>query len=191
MINRLPSWVVNNDTPFFRLFGQQPDYISLHTFSCACWLNLRPYIDRKLEFRSKQCVFLGYSNQYKRFKCLDPKAGCIYISRDVIFDEQVFPFASLHPNASAQLRDELALLPDILMNPSCSSGGAQISDQRLFSLVPTNTSQLPGESVFDAAQELVGNPGKNGETLVSKGQYFMCPLATTTRVVRLMHPMDL
>jgi hypothetical protein len=101
LINRLPSWVVNNDTPFFRLFGQQPDYISLRTFSCACWPNLRPYIDRKLEFQSKQCVFLGYSNQYKGFKCLDPKAGRIYISRDVIFYEQVFPFASLHPNASA------------------------------------------------------------------------------------------
>jgi hypothetical protein len=34
-----------------------------------------------------------------------------YISRDVIFDENVYPFAQLHPNAGAQLRKELIVLP--------------------------------------------------------------------------------
>jgi hypothetical protein len=40
----------------------------------------------------------------------------VYIPRDVIFDERVFPFASLHPNVGAQLRAEIALLPDSLQN---------------------------------------------------------------------------
>jgi hypothetical protein len=39
----------------------------------------------------------------KGFKCLDPKEGSVYISRDVVFDEEVFPFAFLHPNAGARL----------------------------------------------------------------------------------------
>jgi hypothetical protein len=59
---------------------------------------------------------LGYSHQYKCYKCLDPLTGCVYIPRDVIFDERVFPFASLHPNVGAQLRAEIALLPDSLQN---------------------------------------------------------------------------
>ena len=60
LINRLPSKVIQGQTPLERLFHQTPDYLNLHTFGCACWPNLRPYNSRKLQFRSKQCVFLGY-----------------------------------------------------------------------------------------------------------------------------------
>lgn len=114
LINQLPSKVINDETPFERLFGTQQDYNFLHTFGCAVWPNLRPYNSRKLEYRSKQCVFIGYNDMHKGFKCLDPKEGRVYISRDVVFDETVFPFASFHPNAGARLRSEIALLPDIL-----------------------------------------------------------------------------
>jgi hypothetical protein len=74
----------------------------------------RPYNSRKLEFRSKRCVFLGYSNLHKGFKCLDPSKGRVYISRDVVFHEHVFPFSLFHPNAGARLRAKLALLPNVL-----------------------------------------------------------------------------
>ena len=103
IINRLPTLVLNNDSPFFRLFNTKPDYTFLRTFGCAYWPNLRPYNTKKLQFRSKQCVFLGYSNLHKGYKCLDPASGRVYISRDVLFDEKIFPFASLHHNAGAQL----------------------------------------------------------------------------------------
>jgi hypothetical protein len=33
------------------------------------------------------------------------------ISRDVVFDETVYPFAKLNPNAGACLRGEISLLP--------------------------------------------------------------------------------
>jgi hypothetical protein len=72
---------------------------------------LRPFNNRKLQFRSKRCAFIGYNNLHKGFKCLDISTGRIYISRDVVFYEGVFPFASLHPNAGAQLRSEVLLLP--------------------------------------------------------------------------------
>ena len=48
LINRLPSKIINNQTPLERLFHQTPDYSSLRTFGCACWPNLRPYNARKL-----------------------------------------------------------------------------------------------------------------------------------------------
>ena len=62
-------------------------------------------------FRSKQCVFIGYSSQHKGVKCLDVSTGRVYISRDVVFDETKFPFADLHANAGALLRKEILLLP--------------------------------------------------------------------------------
>jgi histone deacetylase 1/2 len=94
LINRMPTPVLNNTTPITRLLNQSPDYSFLRTFGCACWPSLRKYNSRKLEFRSKMCVFLGYSPMHKGYKCLDRSTGRIYISRDVIFDEHVFPFAT-------------------------------------------------------------------------------------------------
>ena len=104
LINLLPSKVIKFETPITRLFGITPDYKSLREFGCACWPNLRPYNARKLAFRSKKCVFLGYSPIHKGVKCLDVSTGRVYISRDVVFDESVYPFESLHPNAGALLK---------------------------------------------------------------------------------------
>jgi histone deacetylase 1/2 len=97
LINRMPSKVINFDTPLERLFHTKPDYESLRTFGCACWPNLRPYNNHKLSFRSKECAFLGYSNLHKGFKCLDISTGRVYISRDVVFDENVFLLQNFIP----------------------------------------------------------------------------------------------
>ena len=70
LINRLPPKVIDNDSPYHLLLAQDPDYSSLRVFRCACWPNLWPYNTRKLQFRSKRCVFLGYSNIHKGYKCL-------------------------------------------------------------------------------------------------------------------------
>lgn len=43
--------------------------------------------------------------------------GRIYISRDVIFDENNFPFSKLHPNAGARLKSDI-LLPPFHLRPS-------------------------------------------------------------------------
>jgi hypothetical protein len=138
LINRLASKVINWDTPHSRLYKQEPDYSFLHTFGCAVWPNLRPYNSRKLQFRLKQCVCVSYSNSHKGFKCLDPAEGRIYISRDVVFDEHVYPFASLNPNAGAHLRDELSLLPDVLLNPSTQFGDAVVHDRHVDTPVTTD-----------------------------------------------------
>jgi histone deacetylase 1/2 len=94
LINRMPTPIINNATPVFRLLNTPPEYSFLCTFGCACWPSLRKYNSRKLEFRSKMCVFLGYSPMHKGYKCLDRSTGRIYISRDVVFDEKVFPFST-------------------------------------------------------------------------------------------------
>ena len=168
LINRLPTKVLQNDTPHFRLFGEHPNYEFLRSFGCACWPNMRPYNTRKLAFRSTKCVFLGYSNKHKGYKCLDPSAGRVYISRDVVFDENIFPFASLHPNAGAQLRAEIALLPDMLRNPS--AGDSILPDQNTGSSLPTNPSQ-------DCARDLM-HTGANSESTEQESaagdRYFMC-----------------
>jgi hypothetical protein len=120
LINRTPSQVINHDTPIHKLSGSSPDYSQLRVFGCACWPNLRPYNTQKLAFRSTHCVFLGYSNLPKGYKCLDIPSGQVYIARDVIFNESVFPFSELDPNAGARLRNDIMLLHPTLISLASS-----------------------------------------------------------------------
>jgi hypothetical protein len=95
----LPSKTIAHDTPLHKLFGTHPNYNSLKVFGWACWPNLHPYNPKKLDFRTKQCIFLGYSSSHKGYKYFDHTTGRIYISRDVVFDEQNFPFVKSPSNS--------------------------------------------------------------------------------------------
>jgi hypothetical protein len=169
LINRLPSKVTANQSPFEKLHGKTPDYTFLRTFGCAVWPNLRPFNSTKLQFHSKKCVFLGYSHMHKGFKCLDPAEGRVYISRDVVFDESIFLFSSLRPNAGARLRGEIALLPHSLLSPNASFGDAFLRDQ--YTSPPVSSNPLP--SAVDHAGNTKKNWEQNGGVPQFFGHYFM------------------
>ncbi|BAB90546.1 putative rice retrotransposon retrofit gag/pol polyprotein [Oryza sativa Japonica Group] len=148
LINRIPSKTIQNSTPLEKLFNQKPDYSSLRVFSCTCWPHLHPYNTHKLQFRSKQCVFLGFSTHHKGFKFLDVSSGRVYISRDVVFDENVFPFSTLHSNAGARLRSEILLLPSPLTNyNTVSAGGTHI-------VAPVANTPLPSDNLISNAADV-------------------------------------
>jgi hypothetical protein len=112
----LPSHVIDFSSLFENLFGTKLDYSWLKVFDCACWPHLGPYNTKKLEFCLKRCVFLGYSSCHKGYKCHDVATGQVYISRDVVFDGNDFPFSQLHSNTGAQLHAKIPLLPPMLHN---------------------------------------------------------------------------
>lgn len=98
LINRLPSSVLSNTSPYAVLFQQSPNYLKLRVFGCACYPWLRPYASNKLELRSKECVFLGYSLTQSAYLCLDHTTGRVYTSRHVQFIEEKFPFSAKPPS---------------------------------------------------------------------------------------------
>jgi hypothetical protein len=110
LINQTPTKHLSYDTPLQKLLGATPDYSSFCVFGYACWPNLHPYNPYKLELPSTKCIFMGYSNMHKGFKCLDISKGHIYISRDVIFDDPTFLFTSLHSNASTHYPSDVLLI---------------------------------------------------------------------------------
>jgi Reverse transcriptase (RNA-dependent DNA polymerase)/gag-polypeptide of LTR copia-type/GAG-pre-integrase domain len=93
VINRLPSKVIEYQSPFEKLFKTKPDYNMLQVLGCSCYPLLRPYNSHKLENRAERCLFLGYSNNYKGYYCLNLHTNRLYISRHVVFDESSFPCA--------------------------------------------------------------------------------------------------
>ena len=92
LIKRLPTCVLNYLTPYENLFQKSPIYDSLRDFGYACFPYLRPYNTNKLQFRSKQYVFLGCSFNHQGYRCLDPSTSHVYLSQHVIFYESSFPF---------------------------------------------------------------------------------------------------
>ena len=71
-INRLPSFVLGNVTPFERLYNHPPNYESLKVFGCACFVLLQPHKSSKLEARTRICFFLVYGTEHKGYRCWDP-----------------------------------------------------------------------------------------------------------------------
>ncbi|KAJ0781817.1 putative RNA-directed DNA polymerase [Helianthus annuus] len=96
IINRLPTPLLENKSPFELIFSQQPQYANLRTYGCQVFPYLRDYSKHKLEPRSISCVFIGYSTQHKGYRCLDPTTSRIYITRHARFNETYFPFSGLN-----------------------------------------------------------------------------------------------
>uniref|UniRef100_A0A2N9GRB9 Integrase catalytic domain-containing protein n=1 Tax=Fagus sylvatica TaxID=28930 RepID=A0A2N9GRB9_FAGSY len=78
-INRCPSSVIQNTTPYERLFGTVANYNLLKVFGCVCFVLLQP--------RFQLCCFLGYGLEEKGYRCYDPVAKRLRVSRHVVFWE--------------------------------------------------------------------------------------------------------
>jgi histone deacetylase 1/2 len=59
LINRLPSRIIDMQTPLQRLLHETPDYTFFKVFGCACWPHIHHYNNHKLDFRSKKNCLSG------------------------------------------------------------------------------------------------------------------------------------
>ena len=137
LINRILTPMLKNMSPYQLMFRVSPDYKFLHIFGCACWSNLRPYNSKKLQPRSVQCIFLGYSLRHKGYQCLNPISGRLYISRDVVFEEKIFPFSV--PNNSCTSDTSQAY-------PSSTPTLTHIPTSLFFPNAPQSTHHTPSLS---------------------------------------------
>ena len=97
LINRMPTPVLHNQSPYQKLFQTDPNYAKLKVFGCLCFPWLRPYTHHKLDDRSQPCVFVGYSTSQSAYYCLHRPTGRVFTSRHVNFVEDQFPYSGPQP----------------------------------------------------------------------------------------------
>nr|KYP60757.1 Retrovirus-related Pol polyprotein from transposon TNT 1-94 [Cajanus cajan] len=145
LINRLPTRFLQQNSPYYVLYSEKPDFSHLKVFGCLAFASTLSHNRTKLEPRSRKCMFLGYSSGTKGFIMYDLKTRETFISRDVQFYENIFP---LQKDFSIQSTDgpvvPIAQMPLTSCDPIPSHTHDNLDeteDEHNFSTLPmTNSS---------------------------------------------------
>lgn len=78
----------------------------MKVFECLCYATTLKVGRRKFALRGRKCVFLLYSFEMKGYKLLELEINLIFVSRDVVFHELVFPIKQ-----SAQVTSQSDFIP--------------------------------------------------------------------------------
>ena len=95
--------VLDGKTPYEVLYGHKPSYEHLRVFGSLCYAHNQGTKGDKFASRSRQCVFIGYPYGQKGWRLYDLETRKYFVSRDVVFIENEFPFALA---GASQLRKE-------------------------------------------------------------------------------------
>ena len=114
LINRLPSRVLDFLCPLEVLQQKKPDLSHLKVFGCTCFVHLSATQRRdKLDPRAVKCVFLGYSQTQKGYRCYDTTAKRLFVSRDVQFVETSPIFENSN---QGEILSDFVPLPEVAAN---------------------------------------------------------------------------
>ena len=98
LINRLPSSLLQDKSPYQMLHKKKPDYSEIKVFDCLCYVSTSSKNRHKFQARSRPFLFLGYPAGFKRYKVMDLDTNAISVSRNIIFHEDIFPFTCSEPD---------------------------------------------------------------------------------------------
>lgn len=118
IINRTPSVANNGMTPYEMLYNKPPTYEHFKVFGCIGYVRNAARQMDKFDPSADQCVFIGYPIRQKGWKVYNLRTKDFLVSRDVIFYEEVFPFASnigdetQIVNANLDLQHGISHFPD-------------------------------------------------------------------------------
>jgi len=163
LINRTPSKLLKGKTPYEVLFNCKPSYEEMRVFGTLCFARNNPRTKDKFAPRSRKCVFLGYSFGKKGWKVCDLETREIFVSRDVVFQENIFPFATSEALSNENFSPRLTV-PGVQDDDFFALGQTKLAMDQETSTSPTTS--LPTETVrrregLDLAQSSPRGPATN------------------------------
>ncbi|KAH9718013.1 retrovirus-related pol polyprotein from transposon RE1 [Citrus sinensis] len=92
IINHTPTPLLDGKNPYELLHGKPPPYAHFRSFGCLCYAHYIPRDKNKFNPRSRRCVFVGYPHGNKGWRVFDLETNEFFVSRDVVFFEDTFPY---------------------------------------------------------------------------------------------------
>ncbi|KAL4575087.1 hypothetical protein LXL04_021928 [Taraxacum kok-saghyz] len=135
---------IENLSPYFKLYQEQPKYQQLRTFGCLAYASTLPSHRHKFDKRARATVFIGYPPGMKAYKLLDIETKQIFMSRDVIFHETIYPFK----NSNSTLPDNPFIIHTLPV-PACNDADTSI---------PTQTEEQQHPDITEAQSTPVDDP---------------------------------
>jgi len=89
VINRVPLSPINMKSPYELLWGKKPNVKHFKIFGSICYVHVPYTLRTKLDAKAKKCIFVGYDERKKGWKCMDPTTNKFIDSIDV-FDEVTY-----------------------------------------------------------------------------------------------------
>nr|GMD50285.1 Retrovirus-related Pol polyprotein from transposon TNT 1-94 [Ipomoea batatas] len=134
LINRLPSPVIKNRTPYEVLFHKTPLYTTLKVFGCLSYASTLVSGRTKFSPRARKCIFIGFQKGMKGYKLYDLHKEEVFVLRDVLFHEFIFPFAEKNKKTISEVP-----LPNKIVNLGENTSISVVGDTSM-----QTTTQLPG-----------------------------------------------
>ncbi|KAL4296927.1 hypothetical protein GQ457_12G004040 [Hibiscus cannabinus] len=158
LINITPTPILLNKTPYEVLFNSIPDFNSLRVFGCLAYASVLPKPKTKMHPKAVRCVFIGHPKNVKGYRLFNLDTKEVFVSRDVVFFEQSFPFRKqvMLPVSDNNAGVDVFLHRNKMKNgcPSRSSGGTSLN-----SMNDNN-----GVSFSSANQQQDGHPEQTTES---------------------------
>lgn len=87
ILNRSPTKAVRNKTPYEAWNKKKPMVDHFKIFGSTAYALIPSQNREKFDEKGQKLVFVGYSDESKGYRLLDPTTNKITVSRDVVFDE--------------------------------------------------------------------------------------------------------
>lgn len=90
LINRSPTKKLEGALPDEKWTDQKVDVSHLRIFGSRVYVHLPKAKRKKLDFKSEECILVGYSETSKGYRVFDPKTHTVRVARNVHFIENSF-----------------------------------------------------------------------------------------------------
>lgn len=87
LLNRLPTKTLKGQTPYEAWNGDKPQLEHIKIFGCLAHMKVPKEHTGKLDDRSNVVIYLGKEPGSKAHRLHEPSTGKLYVSRDVLFEE--------------------------------------------------------------------------------------------------------
>ncbi|KAL1200788.1 Retrovirus-related Pol polyprotein from transposon RE1 [Cardamine amara subsp. amara] len=164
LINRTPTPLLKGKTPFDILYGRAPPLQHLRVVGSLCYAHNKDHRGDKFASRSIKCVFIGYPFGKKGWRVYDLQTHKIFTSRDVVFTESSFPFASsgssVLPTPDMAPSERTLLIPEIAASSAPLLPSASDAIDELTPLFTPGSLITPPAKLSESPIDIISPPSE-------------------------------